>query len=77
MIVVPAQTDAGESGGRLRACGEFDLLREGGYSGAYAKRWFDVYTLSRNVVAAVLTQAVTLLDAAPGVCCYTERGYSK
>ena len=40
-MVVLARTDVRRSGGRTRAGGEFDRLCEGGYSGVYAKRWFE------------------------------------
>ena len=38
-MVVLARTDVRRSSGRARAGGEFDLLLEDGYSGAYAKWW--------------------------------------
>ena len=40
-MVVPARTDVRRSGGRARAGGEFDRLCEDGYSGVYAKKWFE------------------------------------
>ena len=41
-MVVSAGTDVRKSGGRARAGGEFDQLRVAGYSGVYAKRWFEI-----------------------------------